>query len=567
MKNVLIVTVLILVSALSSCKKEWLEIQPKGESDESKFLSKSGIESLLIGAYSVIDGSIGGGGNERGSGVDNWLWGGVASDDAYKGAIFSDKGTEANGIEGFYITNDNPYLAGHWRTLYAGIERTNDVLRLLKTAVGIAEKDKLQMEAQAKFLRAHFYYELTIVHGKVPYIDENTANPTIVPNSHLVWPEIEADLKFATTNLPPRWNDKGRATEGAAKTYLGRVYMAQKKYDLAKPLLLDVYANGKYTLMPSYEQNYMIANNNNAESIFEIQYSVNDGFVGSPNAGYPGSLNFPAGVAGMNTNFGFYQPSNCLVSAYRVGDDGLPLLEDTYTPDDMLPYSTTGANVPYTLPVDPRLDFTVGRPGVPYLDWGIHRGNAWVRDASNGGPYLNKKNMFKKAESDLSTKTGSGGVNANNFRKFRLGHVILWLAECEAETGSLHNATTYVNQIRNRAKNSNVVKFGNGSPAANYKVEPYSTDFPNLEYARKAIRYEIRLEFAMEGQRFFDLVRWGIVGSVMNNYLTVESSRMPYLKGRSFVEGKNEIWPIPQGQIDISLNAEGASVLTQNTGY
>jgi hypothetical protein len=567
MKKILIIPIVVILGFLYSCSEDWLEVKPKGESNESSFYSKAGLEALLIGVYSVADGSIGGGGDERGSDVENWIWGGIVSDDAYKGAILSDKGNEANEIEGFYINTGNVWLAGHWRTLYAGVARANQLLKILKEVDDITAEQKALIEAQTKFLRAHFYFELTIVHGKVPFIDENVINPTIVPNLNLVWPEIEADMAFAAENLPSKWSDKGRASKWAAKTYLARIYMFQGKFGQAKPLLQDVYSNGGFSLMPSYEQNYMIANNNNKESIFEIQYAVNDGFNGSPNAGYSRSLNFPAGVAGMNTNFGFYQPSHSLVSAFRVNNLGLPLLEDSYSKDDILSYSPTGVNVSYSNPVDPRLDHTIGRPGVPYLDWGIHKGHAWVRDASNGGPYLNKKNMFKSSEKAFSTQTGSGGVNANNFRKYRLGHVILWLAECEAEVGSLQNATNLVNVIRIRAKNSSIVRLNNGLPAANYLVEPYSKTFPTKEYARNAIRHEIRLEFAMEGLRFFDLVRWGIAGQVINNYLNIESSIMQYLKGRTFIPGQNEIWPIPQIQIDISMDENGNSVLKQNPGY
>lgn len=566
MKKIVIATILFLTGFTFSCTEDWLTIRPKGESNEESFATQQELEALLIGAYSVVDGAIGGGGNERGSDVENWVWGGVVSDDAYKGAIYSDKANECNEIEGFYIQTNNPWLAGHWRTLYAGIVRTNDVIKIANNVKGLSATAKNLIEAQSKFLRAHFYFELTIVHGKVPYIDENTTNPTGVPNDHLVWPEIESDLQFAADNLPSRWADKGRATTWAAKTYLARAYMFQNKFDLAKPLLQDVYDNGGFSLMTSYEQNYLIAYNNNAESIFEIQYAVNDGFSGSPNGGYAKSLNFPAGVAGMNTNYGFYQPSHSLVSAFRVNVDGLPLLDDTYSVEDILPYSATGTGVPYTDPVDPRLDHAIGRPGIPYLDWGIHKGHAWVRDASNGGPYINKKNMFKKSEKAFSTSTGTGGVNGNNYRKYRLGQVILWLAECEAEVGSLHNATVLVNKIRDRAKNSNVVKFDDGTPAANYKVEPYLADFPTKEYALRAIRHENRLELAMDGYRMFELVRWGIASEVINHYLQVEGTKMSYLNGRTFTKGQNEIWPIPQTQIDISIS-EGKPSLTQNTGY
>jgi len=330
----------------------------------------------------------------------------------------------------------------------------------------------------------------------------------------------------------------------------------------------DVYTNGGFKLTKSFEENFMIVSENNEESIFEIQYAVNDGSNGSGNGGWGSALNFPYGHTG--TCCGFYQPSHSTVSAFRTdATTGLPLLDETYTVASMLPYDPTGATVKtYAKPVDPRLDHTVGRPGIPYLDWGVQDGATWVRDLSNGGPYLNKKNMFKKAESSLATSTGwATGVNANNYRKFRKAHVILWLAECEAQIGSLAKATSLVNEIRNRAKGSNVVKLDDGTPAANYKVEPYAVTFASKEYALKAIKAECRVEFAMEGSRFFDLVRWGDAATVINNYLRVDGTQISALAGKTFVPNHHEIWPIPQTQIDISVDATGKKVLKQNSGY
>jgi hypothetical protein len=563
MKNKLYFTLTILSVLLLSCTGDFLEIKPKGQTFFDALPNKQGINLLLTGAYADIDGVNGTVGDGWASGVTNWVFGGVSSDDAYKGSNAGDQNA-INAVEGFFADAQNLYVAQHWTPLYDGVVRTNDVLKALKLATDMTDAEKKLIEGQARFLRAHYYMELTKVHGKVPYIDETTANPTIVPNDHILWPEMEVDLKMAADALPSRWSDKGRATKWAAKTYLARVYIFQKKFQLAKELLQDVYANGGFSLMPSYEQNYMIKNINNAESIFEIQYAVNDGFPNSPNAGLSESICGPHFIGSS----GFYLPTHSLVSAYRVGADGLPLLDDTYSEDDILPYSTTGASVLYKGLVDPRLDHTVGRPGVPFLDWGIHQGNSWIRDPSNAGPYNNKKNMFLKSEQGALSNTTGVRVfpNANNYRMFKLSNVIIWLAECEAEVGSLQTATTLVNLIRNRAKNSNVVRFADGTPAANYKVEPYPTTFPDKAYALKAVRYENRLEFAMEGIRFFELVRWGTVGPIMNNYLTVEGTRLPYNKGKVFNVGQHEIWPIPQRQIDISVK-EGKSVLTQNPGY
>ncbi len=564
MKKIFLFTITGLALLLSSCKKDWFDIKPKGQASFETLLNKDGVNLLLIGAYADVDGVNNQTPQREGwpAAVSNWVWGSVAGGDAYKGSNSGDQAL-INDIAGFYLTADNTYVNSHWMLEYDGVLRCNDVLKAVKLATGMTDLEKVQAEAQARFLRAHFYVELTNVHGKVPYIDENTVNPSEVPNDHLVWPEIEADLQFAIDNLPVSWSDKGRATKWAAKTYLARVNLAQQKYAKAMPLLQDVYTNGGFKLVPDFIQNFLIATVNNAESIFEVQYAVNDGF-GASNANLGDGLNSSSFKSSSN----FFQPSHALVSAFRVDNDGIPLKPDAtdYSAADILPFDPTGQTVPYKQFVDPRLDWTVARPGVPDFDWGIPT-ISWIRDPNNGGPYMSKKSTYLKAEKNIySSTTQRPGANANNFRKFKLSNVILWLAECEAEVGSLRNATTLVNLIRNRAKGSNVVKFDNGVPAANYKVEPYPADFPSQEAARLAIRHEERLEFALEGARFFDLVRWGIAGPVLNKYLSVDGKIMPSLLNKTFVVGQHEIRPIPQAQIDLSKK-DGKSVLVQNPGY
>lgn len=567
MKKILIFTVVTLSLFLGSCKDDWFTILPKGEPDFGTLLNKNGVNFLLIGAYANVDGA-----NNKSAQtqawsttVSNWVWGSVRADDAYKGSNSGDQAL-INDIAGHFLTSDNTYVNSNWQQKYDGVLRCNDVLKAVAQATDMTALEKTQVIAQARFLRAHFYVELTNLYGKVPYISETTENPSLVPNDHLLWPEIETDLKFAQDNLPHRWTDKGRANKWAAKTYLARVYLAQRKYAEAKPLLQDVYTNGGFTLVTQFINNFLIATVNNSESIFEIQYSVNDGF-GANNANIGDALNSPSFKSSSN----FFQPSHALVSAFRTGSDGLPVNMDPtkYTAADQLPYSTATSNatVLYTQPVDMRLDWSIARPGVPDFDWGIPN-ITWIRNLDNGGPYMSKKSTYLQSEKNIySSTTVRPGANANNYRKFKLSHVILWLAECEAEVGSLATATQLVNLIRNRAKNSTVVKFADGTAAANYKVEPYPATFASKEFALMAIRHEERLEFALEGVRFFDLVRWGIVGPVLNQYLAVDGLRMPSLTGTKFQVGQNEIVPIPLSQIDLSKDKDGKSVLTQNLGY
>ncbi|GET21599.1 RagB/SusD family nutrient uptake outer membrane protein [Prolixibacter denitrificans] len=573
MKKIIFLTLLAVVGTFYSCSDSWFELKPKGSASISQFYNEKGINALLIGAYAALDGEgtdAGWAGTYAWAGsVSNWVWGSVASDDAYKGSEAGDQST-INPIERFEVTSTNGYVSDKWHALYDGIARCNEVLAAIaETPDDVVSADKKAWFAgQARFLRAHFYFDMTRTYKQVPYIDENTEAPESVPNDHMLWPEIEADFQFAVQNLNESEANVGFATKWAAETALARVYMFEEKYSEAKPLLDDVINNGPFVLMDDFQQNYLIAYNNNAESIFEVQYSVNDGAPESFNGGYGDALNFPYAPA-IGVCCGFHQPSQNLVNAYKVDANGLPLF-NTFNDSDIPSLDASGENVitdTYTDPVDPRLDFTVGRPGIPYLDWGIQGNKTWVRDLGNGGPYLYKKNMFLKSErGTLSTTSGwATGVNANNYRMYRLAHVILWRAEVAAQENDLGTAMDLVNQIRNRAKNSSVVTFDDGTPAANYDVEPY-TSFPDQAYALRAVQWEMRLEFAMEGMRFFDLVRWGIAADVMNAYLTEEATKRTHLTGASFTAGKNEYFPIPQQQIDLSV-VDGQSVLQQNPGY
>ncbi len=142
--------------------------------------------------------------------------------------------------------------------------------------------------------------------------------------------------------------------------------------------------------------------------------------------------------------------------------------------------------------------------------------------------------------------------------------MILWHAEAAVELNKLEEARTLVNQIRERAANTEHVKTLDGTiDAANYKISTYSISWTDQAQAREAVRLETRLELAMEGHRFFDLVRWGIAGEVIKNYLSVEKTRRTHLTNANFMKGKNEYWPIPQGYID----GIDDGLVTQNEGH
>lgn len=566
-KSIIILSTLLLAGA-TSCNDEFLDVQPLGVLSEANLANKIGVDLVLTGAYSLMDGvqtNVGSPSSDWQGAADNWVYGSVASDDAYKGTNAGDQ-PEISVIESFNHTADLLHFRGKWRAVYDGVARSNDVILLTAKAENMTEAEKRSAIAQARFLRGHYHFEARKMFNKVPYINEITYNPadansTKVPNTEEIWPKIEEDLKFGYDNLPVRWaGQPGRATKWAAGAMLAKAMLFQGKYAQAKTILEDIVANGGYRLMDRYQDNHRAATNNNAESILEVQFSVNDGAAISNNGNRGGTLNYPYGGGALTTCCGFFQPSQNLVNNFKTDANGLPVLN--FNAQDV-----PGDNSQtYAGPLDPRLDHTVGRDGVPYLDWGIHNPQ-YIRDRAYAGPYSPKKQSPLRAENGSLTWSNNPRQNANNYRMIRYSHVLLWLAECEIEVGDLNKARALVNQLRRRASNPDgFVKLADGTPAGNYVVSEYTTPWTDKDAARNAVRTEHRLEFAMEGHRFFDLVRWGIVDQTINNYLAVESTKRTYLRGATFVKGKHEYFPIPNQEI-LNSSIGGVATLQQNNGY
>jgi starch-binding outer membrane protein, SusD/RagB family len=580
-----------LVVLSSSCGESFLEQAPLGSLEPSEVIGgQKGIEGLLIGAYAVVDGTVAG---ETSDGwistQSNWVFGSVAAGEAYKGSDSGDQ-SPINEIEVHTTSASNPFLNGRWKVLYDGVARTNQVLiNLAQLPEGtVSAEDSKRIIAEAKALRGFFHFEAKKMWNNVPYLDEST-DPGSVTNTVDIWPMIEADLTAAVADLPGDGMDKGRMNKWAAKALLGKVYLYQGKWDAAATALQDVYDNGTtpggtpYALNATFRQAFNGNNDNSAESVFAAQYTGSDG-SGGFNASSGEVLNFPHnGGFGAPTNCcGFYQPSHDFVNSFRtVG--GLPLLDGSYNDpanevvSDEVVFSngavghivtgSTTVNDPDGSTVnfvqdagnlDPRLDWTVGRRGIPYLDWGTHPGSAWVRDLGNGGPFSPKKHVFNKA--DVGTYTDNtawtAGFATNNYYIIRFADVILMLAEAKVERNAgsdLAEATDLVNEIRARAANSDVA----GSPA-NYDVALYP-DFADQATGRAAVRMERKLELGMEGHRFFDIARWGISANYLNDYTGYEKKWRTYFKSSS-AGAEDAYYPIPTRQIQLM----GADVLVQN---
>jgi starch-binding outer membrane protein, SusD/RagB family len=599
--RIIIPTLLLLSVVVVACSKSFLDKPPQGVLNPETMATEAGVQGILIGAYSLVDGA-GAAGDDETSAGSNWVFGGVASDDAYKGSDPTDFSSIAV-LEDWSVNPTSDVTIHKWKLCYTGAQRCNDVLNTLPLATDIPAAEAVQIRAQAVFLRAWYHMELKKIYGNIIYAD-TTVNPTntVQTNTTDVWPNIEADLNFAVDNLPASWGgDVGRANVWAAKAALAKAYMYEGKLSAAYPILKDIIANGvnsggvKYALEPNFFSNFNPAQKNGSECIFAAQTSVQDGssvdWGADPNGNYGDILNFPY-TGGPGACCGFDNPSQDLGNAFKTDANGLPLLDANGNWIGYEGNNVSDPTTPYTGTLDPRIDLTMGRKGIPYLDWGNHPGDAWIRNPINDGHFSPRKNVYAVTQKNY-TDVGSAywaptELVANNINLIRFADVILWAAECAADAGDLSSAMNYVNQIRARAANptSWVYKYPKNTdgsddvtsydapsatykvrttPADNYKIGLY-TSFPSKAYAVGAIQFERRLELAMEGQRFFDLVRWGTADQVLNAYYSREKIIRPLKQDAHWTKGKNEIVPIPQSEID-NMNSDGTVRLTQNPGY
>ena len=608
-KYVALILSLVTLTLIYSCKK-FLTKAPVGSLSAGVLASQAGVDGLLIGAYSMLDGyATVNGYTSWEVGIDNWVYGGIASDDAYKGSNTTDQ-PDAVPFEDHSINPSNGYILQKWQAFYNAVQRANDVIRELPqvTDGSITAGSATEVTAEAKFLRGVFHMELAKMYRNVPYVDETItygAGNYNLENPGPIWDKIEADLTAAMAGLPKTQPQVGRANYYAAEALLAKAYMFDHKYSLAQPLLTDLINNGmtaggkKYAL-GTFADNFNPSIRNSAEAVFQVQMTTNDG-SGGQNGNEGEMLNLPAGP--YTSCCGFYQPSYALGNAFKVDANGLPMFQidpatgfPTYNVVNLKNDHGIKATDPFTPPtdaLDPRIDWTLGRRGIPYLDWGLCGGEDWSR--GDVVPYNPIKNLFYHSAQATTSGTGQGWAGnqdiANNYNLVRFADVILWRAECEVEANQLDAAQADVNMVRGRmashpeywvhtyVDNSNPSAGFTTTPAANYQIGLYgtvpSTGFTanGQAYARAAVYMERQLELAMEGHRFFDLQRYdaiyggpagaGYMARVLNAYIKADTRiSNPVLNGKTFTGGKNELYPIPQNQIDI-----GGGKLKQNPLY
>ncbi len=609
-------TFVALLGGVTYACKDFLDTPTQGTLGQESLVTKAGVEGSLIATYRVLDCTSFTG--AWGCAASNWPFGDITSDDAYKGSEASDQ-PGATQVE-LYLWNlgqAGDYLDQKWSTVYEGVVRANGTLRLLERVV--TEKPKeidpgvaAQIRGELYFLRAHYHFEAWRMWQNIPYYHQNDTDPLtgrafVLPNnlgSDSVIKLIIADLDSAIALLPasPRNDEVGRATSWTAKAYKGRVQVYHLDYAAAITTLTEVATSGVYALESSFDKVWtgFQAFKNGKETIWAFEASSNDGEPSGWNANWGETLNFPHSGSPFGC-CGFHQPSQNLANVFAVdGATGLPqafLDSTTWNNRD----STWVASVSDT--VDPRLDWTIGRDNVPFKDWGIHTSD-WIRAPGYGGRYSPKKNIQENASGSQSqVGWNAAQLNSVHYHLFRYADLLLLLAEAQVEGGGgagLLAANNIVNQIRARAGQTAqgcggavnaaadtvlvntypscgpidsmdtrlAVPINDSSIAwATYKVSAYPP-FASQAEARAAVRLERRLELAMEGQRFFDLRRYGeaYATHVMTDYLDQEKLRRSYKIAQLYFASKNMLYPIPPVQVDLSV-VGGQKMLQQNPNW
>lgn len=574
MKTIYKIISLCLVLTFMGACDSFLDENPKGKLNDDQLNTPDGIEKMVIAAYSSL-------GNDNYSTGTNspWPYGDLRSGDSYKGGAGTGDMGDMHLFETYvYMRDDVGYLDNKWYREYVAISRANNAISRLNNISDADFPEKNIRIAEMRFLRAHYLFELKLLFKHIPFIDETIAAEDYITISNTeyssadLWEKIIDEFRFATETLPENNGEIGRANKWMAKAYLAKAllfaaYEQNEKHDVtgintAKlndvvTLTKEIMNSGKYSLAKDYAENFLCETENGSESIFAVQHSRNDGTLHG-RLDWGAMLNYP-----MNSEYGccgFHVASQNLVNAFQTDEKGLPRFNDfntkvLTTPDDLL-----------TNNIDPRLNHTVAIPGLPYkYDPEFIFQESWNRQPEVYGPFMSLKEVvlpdcpcFEKVNPFMSS--------AKNRDIIRYDDVILWCAEALIELGQENEALPLINEIRQRAANSTARLVDvQGSATGNFKIDIYrpgeNCTWTNA-FAREALRWERRLEFAMEGFRFFDLVRWGIAAEYVNTYFGVEKTRHTYLVDAKFTKNRDEYFPIPKQQINFSKK-----LYSQNAGW
>jgi len=449
-----------------------------------------------------------------------WFIGDGASDDALKGGQSFGDMADAYDFENFKTNSNNAFLLDFYRAQYQGIGRCNLGLQqipLMKADSVMDANVQNRLQGELKFLRAMYYFRLVRIFGGTPLTTEpiNSSAEWKKPRATAaqIYSQIISDLEDANSKL---WlksqyaaTDLGRATKGAAQAMLLKVNLYNKNYPDAKRWGDSIMTSNQYSLVSNYADNFTLAGENGPESVFEIQY-MEDPMSDYGNSNGEGGDGFTRGTytviltrsrSSKYQGWGFNKPTQNLYNEYETND--------------------------------PRRDLTIFNPSDSEIE-------TPAQEIYLGSRYLNRKYALMNADGSIYELSHPTRGPINN-KVIRYADVLLMYAEACVETNDLAGAKNALEQVRLRARNGGLIL-----PAF-----PYGTYADNQTDLRKAIRHERRVELAMEGHRWFDLCRWGVVKEVMDAYKATETVEAKSQMS-PFIAGKHELFPIPSQEIDLN---------------
>lgn len=573
----------LLIFSTTNCE-DYLDVKPKGSIPEEMLNKPEHAEGLVNAAYAFMPRA------HAFNTYNPWI-ASFRSDDAYKGGGGLDDQPAWYQMEVFSLLNANVgNNDGAWFSAYSGLSRVNTAIKAINQFSDAEFPVKQTRLAEMRFLRAWIYFKLKQRFKWIPYFREDATREQIeatpnrpdgAQNDLGLWQLILEDFQYAAEHLPETQTEIGRANKYAAQAFAAKclLWMAypqndkhqvtgidESKLTEALAYLDSIIESGKYRLASDFAHNFMLEyDNKSPESIWELQFTIDDGTT-------RGNLNEGNGLTSpwWNPYFSccdFHKASFNMVNAFRVDAKGLPLF-DTFNDAEIT--LKKGERDAYKLPYfaenqwDPRLGHTVAIPDFPWKYQEVLFDSTGSRQpATYGYMHSLKENVT----------TNSPGLhnafwmfNSKNQQEVRYDEVLLWKAEILIQLGRHAEALPLINQIRERAANSTqLLKLPDGNLPVTYRIAPY-VDGVNCtwtkDFAWKALMWENRLEMAMEGRRFYDLVRWGMAAEVMNDYFEKERQRRPWLSVAFFTAGRDEYMPIPQAQINWSRG-----LYKQNPGF
>ncbi len=518
-----------------------LDMEPNGEISNGQ-INEQSVDGLMAAAYAGLQAHYFGNNEAFAGPSTNWIFD-VRSDDAYKGGGGLSMEANIHMLEMSNIQSDNVSCLNKWQNNYFAISRCNKAISTINGAQNLSDRENYI--AQLKTLRAYYYFDLIRIFENIPYFteldDPNTASPFEYSRDE-IFGFIKKDLADAYTVLPESQAAAGAVNRYAAAAIHAKVSAFTSSWDEVIEYADYVIGSGKYQLYKNYLDMSKIEFNNSYESIFAQQCSTSND---NAQINWSNLLNTTRSDGELfGSGDDFFLASQNLVNAFRTDANGLPYLDGSF--NDVRVTTNYAGNV------DPRLDFTVGRIGMPFRGYTYTMG--WCRAYDIYGEYSGKKGLIDPDSPDM-VQGFPWGASGLNFNFIRYADILLLKAEALIEKGtSLDDARNLINEVRAKAARSVDPAYTpvDCNPSmASYKVGQYPASGWTQDYARRAVRMERRLELAMEGHRWFDLVRWGVAVETMNEYYRSESEIRSYLAPAS-MSADETFFPIPLAEVENS---------------